>query len=92
MTIKPITPHGVFRAVVVGLWVLMGLMMVGAFAPTTYAHADYDRSLPAADSVIPVAPEVVEVWFTQELFRREGQIGLKSSRLMVVRWMWEIVA
>ena len=36
------------------------------------AHADYDRSLPAAGSVIPRAPERVEIWFTQELFRREG--------------------
>ncbi len=36
------------------------------------AHADYERSLPAAGSVLPRAPERVEIWFTQELFRREG--------------------
>lgn len=79
MATKPITPRGVFRAVVVGLWLLMGLIVVGANAPTTYAHAEYDRSLPAADSVIATSPAVVEVWFTQELFRREG-----ANRLEVI--------
>jgi methionine-rich copper-binding protein CopC len=79
MTTKAITPRGVFRAAVLGLWLLMGLMVVGANAPTAYAHAEYDRSMPAAESVIPAGPETVEVWFTQELFRREG-----ANRLEVI--------
>ena len=36
------------------------------------AHAEHDRSTPAAGSVIPRAPDTLEIWFTQELFRREG--------------------
>ncbi len=36
------------------------------------AHADYERSIPAADAVVNVAPEAVEIWFSQELFKREG--------------------
>lgn len=41
------------------------------------AHADYDRSVPAADEVVLRAPQQVQVWFTQELFRREGQNSLE---------------
>lgn len=41
------------------------------------AHADYDRSLPAADEVLSQAPPQVQVWFTQELFRREGMNSLE---------------
>ena len=36
------------------------------------AHAEYERSDPPANAVIPEAPSEVHVWFTQELFRREG--------------------
>ena len=37
------------------------------------AHAEYERSDPQAGSVIPTPPEAVHIWFTQELFRREGE-------------------
>jgi methionine-rich copper-binding protein CopC len=37
------------------------------------AHAAYDRSQPAADAVVRTAPAQVDVWFTQEMFRREGE-------------------
>lgn len=37
------------------------------------AHADYERSDPAAGAVIPSAPDAVDIWFSQELFRREGE-------------------
>jgi methionine-rich copper-binding protein CopC len=44
-----------------------------AAAPrTAEAHAEYERSLPAAGAVVRAAPELVEIWFTQELFRRAG--------------------
>lgn len=35
-------------------------------------HAEYDHSDPAADAVLAAAPTQVQIWFTQELFRREG--------------------
>lgn len=79
MTTKPLLRHAMFRAVWVGVLLMMSLMAVGAFAPAAYAHADYERSLPAADSVISTSPTIVEVWFTQELFRREG-----ANRLEVI--------
>ncbi len=41
------------------------------------AHADYDHSVPAAGEVVLLAPQQVQVWFTQELFRREGQNSLE---------------
>ncbi|MCE7987725.1 MAG: copper resistance protein CopC [Caldilinea sp. CFX5] len=37
------------------------------------AHADLDRSDPAADALLTTAPTQVQLWFTQELFRRQGQ-------------------
>ena len=41
------------------------------------AHADYDHSVPVAGEVVLQAPQQVQVWFTQELFRREGQNSLE---------------
>ena len=41
------------------------------------AHADIDRSIPAADEVVSQAPQQVQVWFTQDLFRREGLNSLE---------------
>ncbi len=35
-------------------------------------HADYARSEPAADAVLDAAPTQVRIWFTQEVFRRQG--------------------
>lgn len=43
------------------------------------AHADYERSDPAADAIVETAPTQLQVWFNQELFRREG-----SNRLEVL--------
>ena len=46
-------------------------------ATAVLAHSDYDRSVPAADEVVLQAPQQVQVWFTQELFRREGKNSLE---------------
>jgi len=45
-----------------------------ALAGTTVvgAHSEYERSVPAAGARIPRSPTKVDVWFTQELFRRAG--------------------
>jgi len=45
-------------------------------AEVVYAHAEPERSNPAADTRIPRAPDRLDVWFTQELFRREGANAL----------------
>ena len=37
----------------------------------------YERSVPSADEVVDQSPQQVQVWFTQELFRREGQNSLE---------------
>jgi len=41
------------------------------------AHAGYERSEPPADAIILESPPEVHVWFTQELFRREGANALE---------------
>jgi copper resistance protein C len=50
--------------------VLVSVVLVSATAAR--AHSEYERSEPAADARIPRAPSRVDVWFTQELFRRSG--------------------
>lgn len=37
------------------------------------AHADYERSDPPAGAELAEAPTQVQIWFTQELFRRQGE-------------------
>ena len=54
-----------------GLLLLLAVLACARTA-TAHAHSEYDRSQPAADARIPSAPARVDVWFTQELFRRSG--------------------
>src|SRR5215204_5725325 len=54
--------------------VLIGLTLS---VPNVLADAGYERAEPPADAVVPVAPSTVHVWFTQELFRREGDNALE---------------
>jgi methionine-rich copper-binding protein CopC len=51
------------------MWVVGGLLYAG----TAYAHAAYARSEPGAGAVVSAAPTQVEIWFTQDLFRRQGE-------------------
>lgn len=48
------------------------LLVVGGATPRARAHSEYARSLPAAGASVPSVPARIEVWFTQELFRRTG--------------------
>ena len=51
----------------------LAMALVVAGPPrSAFAHAEYDRSDPAADALIHAAPARVDVWFTQPLFRRAG--------------------
>ena len=62
------------RAIAKLLWVALLLATIHyPLSTAVYAHADYDRSVPSAGEVVSQAPQQVQVWFTQELFRREGQ-------------------
>ena len=51
--------------------VLLLILLAGVFAPassrTTYAHADYHRSEPAADAHVDASPATVKVWFIEAL-------------------------
>jgi methionine-rich copper-binding protein CopC len=44
-----------------------------------YAHADYARSEPGAGAVVAAAPARVDVWFTQDMFRRQGANWLRVT-------------
>ena len=65
-----------------GLARLLGLAVLlvaihYSLAAAVLAHADYERSVPAADEVVSQAPQQVQVWFTQDLFRREAMNSLE---------------
>ena len=45
--------------------VLAGVVTLGA--PTVQAHAFLDHAVPAVGSTVPITPETVTLWFTQEL-------------------------
>jgi copper resistance protein C len=55
------------RAAFVG--VVGGLLLVGI----AYAHAAYVRSSPGAEAIVATLPARVDIWFAQELFRRQGE-------------------
>ncbi len=46
---------------------------IGLFeSQAAFAHADYDRSEPGRNEVLAAPPERVDVWFTQDVRKREG--------------------
>jgi methionine-rich copper-binding protein CopC len=53
--------------------ILGGLLWVGP----AQAHADYGRSEPGAGAIVSTPPARVDVWFTQALFRRQGENRLR---------------
>ena len=57
------------KALLIGILIAGGLL----FTETAHAHSAYVRSNPGADAVIVSAPAKVEIWFSQELFRRKGE-------------------
>ena len=66
------------RGVVKLVWVAVLLATIHyPLSTAVLAHADYDDAVPAAGAVVSQAPQQVQVWFTQELFRREGQNALE---------------
>ena len=66
------------RSVAKLLWLAMALVTIHyPLVATVLAHADYENSVPGADEVVSQAPQQVQVWFTQELFRREEMNSLE---------------
>lgn len=63
----------------IGLVTLLLLLTGLPLAAGVLYHADYARSEPAADEVLAAPPTQVKVWFTQELFRREGENWLRVT-------------
>lgn len=61
-------------AIVLGAAVLALLPVA---PPRALAHAEYERSTPGADGVVRTSPARIDVWFTQELFRRAGANELR---------------
>ncbi len=63
------------KALLIGLFIAGGLL----FVETALAHSAYLRSNPGADAIIATAPAKVEIWFSQELFRRKGENTIHVS-------------
>ena len=61
------------RRTTTSLVVLLAVSLLAASSPSrAAAHAGYERSSPTADAVVRESPPQVEVWFSQDLFRRAG--------------------
>jgi methionine-rich copper-binding protein CopC len=61
------------RLLQIFLLVALPFVAAGLTSHVVRAHAGYVQSIPAADAVIAEAPERLQIWFTQELFRRQGE-------------------
>ena len=61
------------RALVVGA--VGGLLLVGI----AYAHSRYVRSEPGAGAIVATPPLRVDIWFSQELFRRKGENTIRVT-------------
>ena len=57
------------------LALLAALLLVGAVR----AHAEYARSEPGAGAMVAAAPARVDIWFTQDLFKREGENWIRVT-------------
>lgn len=57
------------KALLIGILIAGGLL----FTETAHAHSAYVHSNPGADAVIATSPAKVDIWFSQELFRRKGE-------------------
>lgn len=56
------------------LGAVLALLVAGGLGVgAALAHADYARSAPGAGAVIATAPAEVVIWFTQDMFRRQGE-------------------
>jgi methionine-rich copper-binding protein CopC len=55
-------------------WIVLAALLLALLParPPVLAHADYDHSEPAEGAAVQQAPTQVRIWFTQELFRRQG--------------------
>jgi methionine-rich copper-binding protein CopC len=61
------------RALVVG--VVVSLLLAGI----AYAHSRYVRSEPGAEAIVASAPTRVDIWFSQEVFRRKGENTIRVT-------------
>jgi methionine-rich copper-binding protein CopC len=62
------------KSLVVLAFIATGLVLAQTHV---WAHADYERSEPPKDAMLSEAPERVDVWFTQDVFRRAGQYHVR---------------
>src|SRR5215207_11125489 len=56
-----------------GLSLLLAAAGLFLAAGLASAHAGYSRSEPGAGAIVAAAPARLDVWFTQDLFRRAGE-------------------
>ena len=61
---------------------LFGIIITGSllFVKTANAHSAYLRSNPGDEAILTSSPLKVDIWFSQELFRRRGENLIRVSR------------
>lgn len=75
--VPPRTGRGGVAAVATAATLLAAVL---ALLPgAVFAHAEYARSTPADGSTVAKPPERIDVWFTQEMFKRTGANTLRVT-------------
>jgi methionine-rich copper-binding protein CopC len=60
-------------------WLLALGLAGGWLVGIAQAHAEYDRSDPGAGAVVSTTPAQVVIWFTQDMFRRQGENWIRVT-------------
>ncbi|PZC44954.1 MAG: Copper-binding protein CopC (methionine-rich) [Chloroflexi bacterium] len=73
MTSSPLAIPHAGRGILLLAALLLAILTSTVGGPATvFAHAAYDRSEPAFAAELDAAPQRVDLWFSQQLFRQEG--------------------
>jgi methionine-rich copper-binding protein CopC len=67
------------RLNVVVLTAVLALLLGLAPSGLARAHAGYVRSEPGAEAIVATPPAQVEIWFSQDMFRRQGENWIRVT-------------
>lgn len=71
-----------------GIAAFLALVAVFLVVKAARAHSEYARSEPGAGAIVATAPTQIDIWFVQDLFRRQGEnwitvIGPSNTEVQV---------
>jgi methionine-rich copper-binding protein CopC len=73
MTSRTLSITGLEVATITTRRALLAILLCLSLAQSVFSHARYIRSQPGEGAIVATAPDRVEIWFSQELFRRQDE-------------------